>query len=346
MITIFTKKLEVLCMPAVSVIVPVYNVEPYLPRCIESILAQSFRDFELILVNDGSTDKSGAICDKYTAEDARIRVIHQENRGIAAVRNVSLEWAFHNSDSGWIAFVDSDDYIADTYLERLYENAMQSKADIATCAMAIFDDQVEVEKISREPTEVIAISGLKACEEVYQINGLVKVTCWGKLIRKTLFENIKFPEGKTHEDEAMIPRVIYKAGRIAVCKDPLYYYYQSTNSIMRKPFSIRRFEAIEAIDSCIEFFEQHQEMRIAEEARKRRTVLLALSVAYARRAGLYDEIPEQYRIPEWKAMYRMQQCVSFDEFSWHLGKFYPKLVRPYSYLWKIMKILHIAKEPC
>lgn len=330
-------------MSLISVLVPVYNVEAHLPRCIDSILAQSFQDFELILVNDGSCDGSGRICNEYAARDPRIRAVHQENRGVSAARNHLLELA-RRGDGTWVAFVDSDDTLAENYLERLLCMAQQYEADIASCSIFTYTEQQILEQLVPEQSEVAVISGKTACTEVYQINGMMVVSCPGKLIRKSLFDDIEFPEGKNHEDEAIIPRVMYRAKRIAVCKDLLYYYFMSENSIMRSDFSIRRFEALEAIDSCIEFFKKQEESEIAEEAEKRRTVMLALNVAYAKRADLGDQIPDPYRIPEWKAMWRMQQCTSFDEFCWHLAKFYPRLVKPYSYLWKLAKILHFTKR--
>ena len=329
-------------MAEICVIVPVYNVDPYLSRCLDSILAQTWQDFELLLINDGSTDSSGVICDRYAAEDPRIHVIHQENRGIAAVRSMSLQWAIHNSNSNWIAFVDSDDCIAEVYLERLMNNATQHDADIASCRLITYTDQSELEDLPKAPGEVTVISGSRACEEIYKINGLATVTCPGKLIRKKLLEGIRFPEGKIHEDEALVPQILYSANKIAVCEDILYYYFQSANSIMRSSFSLKRFQAIEAIDGCIAFFQQRGESAIVAEANKRRSVLLYLNIAYGRRAGLYRQIPEPYRIPEWKALLDMHKNIPFEEFCWHLGKFYPKLIRPYSYIRKLVKLLHLV----
>ena len=112
-------------MPQISVIVPVYKVEPYLRRCVDSILAQTFTDFELILVDDGSPDNSGAICDEYAQKDARVHVIHQENGGLSAARNAGIDWVFAHSDSQWLTFVDSDDWVHPEYLERLYHAVLE-----------------------------------------------------------------------------------------------------------------------------------------------------------------------------------------------------------------------------
>lgn len=329
-------------MAAISVLVPVYNVENYLSGCVESILNQSFGDFELLLADDGSTDGSGVLCDSLAQTDSRIHVLHQANSGPAGIRNAALAWAY-SRDGEWVAFVDSDDTLAENYLERLLSVAQSYDAQIASCAVVTYSTQEQLEKINREQTPVTVYSGTQACEEVYKINGATVVSCPGKLIRKELFRNFTFPEGKIHEDEALIPKVMYTANRIAVCGDRLYFYYQSANSIMRKPFNLRRFEAVEAIDTCIAFFQNHGEQTIVQLAKTRRTVILALNIGFAKKAGLYRQIPADYRMPLWKAMWQVEKCTSFDEFTWHLGKFYPGLVRPYAYYRKLKKLLHLKK---
>ena len=120
-------------MPVISVIVPIYKVEPYLRKCIDSVLAQTFTDFELILVDDGSPDNCGAICDEYAAKDDRIRVIHQENRGLSAARNAGIDWAFAHSDSQWLTFIDSDDIVAPDFLAKMISATEQAHADLCVC---------------------------------------------------------------------------------------------------------------------------------------------------------------------------------------------------------------------
>ena len=131
-------------MSQISVIVPVYKVEAYLPACIDSILAQTFTDFELILIDDGSPDHCGTICDEYAKKDVRIHVIHQENGGLSAARNAGIDWVFKNSDSQWITFVDSDDMIISGMLERLRSVILITKADVCTCLHQRFDDSLNV----------------------------------------------------------------------------------------------------------------------------------------------------------------------------------------------------------
>ena len=118
-------------MSKISIIVPVYNVESYLARCINSILAQTFQDFDLILVDDGSPDRSGHICDEYAAHESRIHVIHQKNGGLSVARNTGIEWAFEKSNSRWISFIDSDDWIHPKYLEVLYSAVIRDHTKVA-----------------------------------------------------------------------------------------------------------------------------------------------------------------------------------------------------------------------
>ena len=127
-------------MPTISVIVPVYKVEKYIHRCVDSILEQTYADFELILVDDGSPDNCGAICDEYATQDSRVVVIHQENGGLSAARNAGIDWAFTNSDSQWISFVDSDDWVHPEYLERLLDVAVSRSADMTFCMLTAFSE--------------------------------------------------------------------------------------------------------------------------------------------------------------------------------------------------------------
>ena len=130
-------------MPKISVIVPVYNVEPYLHRCVDSILVQTHTDFELILVDDGSPDNCGVICDEYAQKDSRIHVIHQQNGGLSAARNAGIDWAFANSDSQWLSFIDSDDWVHPCFLEYLYRAVQETDAKVSACGIRKVEGEVE-----------------------------------------------------------------------------------------------------------------------------------------------------------------------------------------------------------
>ena len=181
-------------MAQISVIVPVYQVEQYLHRCIDSVLQQSFRDFELILVDDGSPDRCGEICDQYAVKDSRIHVIHQKNGGLSVARNAGIEWACANSDSRWLTFLDSDDWIHRDFLRILWDAAQSHNTQIAVCAMSRkseYEPDLPLENVSSEA---------HSAQEVYvRYYGMCMSAC-ARLIRKDLLRSLRFPVGKLHED--------------------------------------------------------------------------------------------------------------------------------------------------
>ena len=163
----------------ISVVVPVFRVEAYLGRCVDSILGQTLRDFDLVLVDDGSPDRCGEICDAYANADGRVHVIHQKNAGLSAARNVGMEWAFQNSTSEWLFFVDSDDWIDARTLETLYDAAACNKASIA----AIPPQYVVAQE---RPCEIVA-PVVASSEDFWCQDWMTATTAWGKLYRKELF---------------------------------------------------------------------------------------------------------------------------------------------------------------
>ena len=239
-------------MPLISVIVPVYKVEAYLPACVDSILAQTFSDFELILVDDGSPDACGAICDSYAHMDSRIRVVHQKNGGLSAARNAGLDAAIGK----YVTFVDSDDVIMQDYLRELYLAITKNDAEVACCKFQNF----EGDKPDAESTESISeihikvMTGHEAVLSIYNATGEVNVNAYGKLFMVTLFCGKRFPVGKLHEDQALIPIVLCEAEAVAAADVRGYFYRQRPGSIMQKAFSQKRFDNLEGIDGCINYF--------------------------------------------------------------------------------------------
>lgn len=227
-------------MPKISVIVPVYKVESYLHRCVDSILAQTFTDFELILVDDGSPDNCGAICDEYKKEDDRIHVIHQENGGLSAARNAGINWAFANSNSEWISFIDSDDRVHPRFLEYLFCAAKKNNTGISAC---LFKRVTAEEPVLDEEFQTTALNW----DVFYIRNWTNGVVAWNKLYKKELFEEYRYPVGKTHEDEFLTYRILEKAGSVAVVDLELYYYFQNAESIMNREFSLARLDSIDAL---------------------------------------------------------------------------------------------------
>lgn len=225
-------------MPKISVIVPVYNVENYLRACIDSILNQSFTDFEIILVDDGSPDNCGEICDEYAKKDNRIYVIHQENGGLSAARNAGIDWAFANSNSEWVTFIDSDDYVHKQYLELLYNNAVKNGVNLCSCGFKhvreyICDSSIINPDICIGTTEEL----LKSINSYYLYNNS---TACARIYKKELWNNIRFPIGKLHEDEFTIYKILFSCKKIVVIKEFLYYYFQNTSSIMHSRLTSKR----------------------------------------------------------------------------------------------------------
>ena len=233
-------------MPTISVIVPVYKVESYLHRCVDSILAQSFTDFELILVDDGSPDNCRKICDEYAEKDSRIHVIHQENGGLSAARNAGIDWAFENSDSEWISFIDSDDWVHPCFLKYLYRAVKECNIEVSACGFERVTDVVSYS----EPNYHVDI---QAWDQFYIADSVAGAVAWNKIYAKGLFQKLRYPVGKFHEDEFLTYQLLYQANRVAVFNVSLYFYFQNEAGIMKRPFSLKRLDSLEAIEGQCRF---------------------------------------------------------------------------------------------
>lgn len=216
-------------MPTISVIVPVYNTEKYLPRCIDSILAQTFTDFELILVDDGSTDNSGAICDEYAAKDSRIYVIHQENQGVSAARNAGIDWVFANSDSKCIGFVDSDDWVHSRFLELMVRGMTRFGVSIGQCRFMTTDGTKDTPEVN-ETMKVITPT------EHYREYYSGSMCC--KLFSRECLKHIRFPVGQIYGEDAEVwYKILLAAGSIAMVDEVLYYYFRRQDSAMHSDWT-------------------------------------------------------------------------------------------------------------
>ena len=205
----------------ISVIVPVYNVEPYLEKCLDSICAQTCRDLEILLIDDGSADQSGVICDEYAARDPRIRVFHTENRGLSAARNLGLDEA----KGEYIGFVDSDDWIEPDLYEYLLEAAGRTGADVTECGVfREFPDRT----LKRERKDRV-MSGADAVRAL--VSRELSDGVWNKLYRRRCFESIRYPEGRVYEEYATMYRVLSAADRVCGLPETKYHYRQRPGSI-------------------------------------------------------------------------------------------------------------------
>lgn len=223
----------------ISIIVPIYKVEKYLCRCIDSILKQTFSDYELILVDDGSPDKCSEICDEYAAKDDRIKVIHKKNGGLSDARNAGL----HIASGEFVAFVDSDDWVTTDYLETLYNCIINEDADICECGIIRTTGEVTLSTIEVET--VNSYSTQEALKLLIE-DKVFHQHVWNKLYRRSIFNGILFPVNKTNEDEFWTYQVFGNAKKVVSTNRALYYYYQRSDSIMGCGYDIKRLDAIEA----------------------------------------------------------------------------------------------------
>lgn len=240
----------------VSVIVPIYNVEQYLDKCVDSILNQTYKNIEVILVDDGSPDNCGRMCDNYSKKDSRIKVIHKGNGGLSDARNVGID----NANGKYICFVDSDDYIENRYIELLYKSIKENNVDIAQCGIKkISDDEILIENIGYKNSGVK--KSKKMLEDLYTTNW-ENIVVWNKMYLRELFNNVRFPKGKIHEDEYTTYKILYKTENVAILNEFLYNYRQNVYSITGKKFNMKRLNILEGLKERVNFFEANNEKNL------------------------------------------------------------------------------------
>ena len=235
-------------MPKASVIVPVYKVEEYLEKCVQSILAQTERDFELILVDDGSPDRCGALCDSLAQTDPRIRVIHQENQGLGGARNTGIREA----RGDWLLLVDSDDWIEPKILEKAMEAGLREEADLVMFAFRTVDEQGRELGVFREDMPKERGIALQEHKEV-----LLTAPCaWNKLYRRSFFQGtgLAYPPRVWYEDLRTSPKLMAKAGRMVFLDEVGYNYLQRQGSIMKSANLERNREILDAFDDLLPWF--------------------------------------------------------------------------------------------
>lgn len=260
-------------LPLVSIVVPVYNVAPYLERCIESLRRQSYKKLDIWLIDDGSTDSSGELCDLYTEKDGRIHVIHQKNGGLSEARNTGID----QCAGQFLCFVDSDDAVADTFIETLLYAIQKSQADISICGFQEFCEHIPMKNADEEGVNsYIVLSREKALENLLYQRMYTTAAC-GKMFCIELWKEIRFPKGKLFEDLAVIYQVFDRCKNVAVTSGRLYYYYQRSGSIMR---TFSREGALDRIQHSrrIEAFigEKYPALKAAAKSRSLASAVLTL----------------------------------------------------------------------
>ena len=227
-------------VPLISVIVPVYKVEAYLDKCISSIVRQTHKNLEIILVDDGSPDNCPALCDAWAVKDRRIKVIHKKNGGLSDARNAGMAAA----NGELMGFVDGDDWISSEMYQLLYESLVENGSDIAACGVEmVWEDGTPSRSLTRAGSCVL--NHEEAMQAIIEESWL-KQPVWYKLYRTALIRDIPFPRGKYHEDVFWSYQAVGNAQRVSVFGTPCYHYVQRSDSIMGEEYSLKRLDALEA----------------------------------------------------------------------------------------------------
>ena len=241
--------------PLISVIIPIYNIETYLDRCISSVVSQTFRNLDIILVDDGSTDKSPDICEQWVQKDKRIQVIHKKNGGLSDARNAGIL----NAKGNYISFVDGDDYIEPDFLEVLLALISKYGAQISEVGTRITNDQNVTLKERGIPASEICLGRIDAIKRLIIESGLYQ-TVWNKLYVADLVKEVPFKVGKFHEDDFWTYQVFDKVEKLAATNKPLYNYVQRKGSIMDNGYTLRRLDGLEARYERLFYLEKYPEL--------------------------------------------------------------------------------------
>ena len=243
--------MRVRTMPEISIIVPVYRAEKYLNACVDSILNQTYSDFELVLIEDGSPDQSGAICDEYAQKDDRVRVIHQPNQGQAAARNHALPM----TQGKWLCYVDSDDAIHPQMLEHLHRAAEKSGAGISMCQFLEAPEPPEDYEQPAEFSYTLLTMDEKTLTELHDRDQYPGWVACAKLIRRELVEGYPFHTGRVYEDNEAVTRWLLPAKTLAMLPTQLYFYRTNPESTTKNQFSLKRLDYLWALESMISYFQ-------------------------------------------------------------------------------------------
>lgn len=248
-------------MKLVSIIVPVYNVELFLKKCVNSILNQTFSNIEVILVDDGSTDSSKNICKQFQQIDSRIRVITKINGGLSDARNAGLDVA----TGDYIIFVDSDDYVNENFVMKLVKSLEKNSAEIAICGFNVVKATNNYEETLDSTAGVF--SGRELLSKIMGVRGYRYVVAWNKIYKRSLFQYIRFDKGKVFEDEYICSRLLFNVSRVCVVNQPLYNYVQRESSITKSDLSWEKINMKkEMYIQRIDFFKEHQDEMLVRKA--------------------------------------------------------------------------------
>jgi len=318
-------------MAQISVMMAAYKTEAYIRRALDSILAQTFSDFDVIVVDDGSPDATGAIADEYAAKDSRVHVLHQENSGVCVTRNNCIDWTYRHSDSSWIIFADSDDWMHPEMLERMLSAALENHVKICACGYC--------ETTGADP--VIDPGDLTPrvyrTMDFYQENYVNAIMTCCKLYHKDVYRDIRHPTDNYFDDEFVSYRMLYREERMAVIPAPLYAYFINQTGLTKKPWTPKLLDAWVAYEEQIAFFRERGEealvsFRLQGYLENAVVNYRSACAAPASRETAAARRRIRKKIRELLARMRRQGCLDWQLHGGLLLEFYPvktRLVRFY-----------------
>lgn len=286
----------------ISIIIPVYNVEIYLRKCLDSICSQTYKNIEMIVVDDGSTDGSAAICDEYAQKDSRIKVIHKLNGGLSSARNAGLDVA----KGEYILFVDSDDYIEREMVQRLYEALKSTGADMSLCNYRKVNSNKKNQFEASRDISDQCMDEAVYWHKLYETDGTGYVVAWNKLYRRQLWENLRYPEGKINEDEYVLHEILSQCQTITGCSFVGYNYLERDGSIMSYRRKKANFDVFDAWLRRIAYFKKnamYQEMQIQLSEYCLELIIRCHTCKTSEEKKKYREYTKRY-----KELYRMAAC--------------------------------------
>ena len=310
----------------ISVIIPIYQVENFLRKCIETIVEQTYQNLEIILVDDGSKDNCPQICDEYARKDERIKVIHKENGGLSDARNVGIE----NATGDYLFFIDSDDWVDIRFLEELYNTAVQLNVDISICNYVRTEKEPEMAK---KPF----LYERYTVEDFYVKQRIVATVAWGKLYKKDCFNEIRYPVGKLHEDEFTTYLVLFSSRQIAFVNAPLYLYFINHESIMQSQWNIKRLDVLEAFEAQLAFFKQNGYSKAYAKVADAYIQGVSYNLNKIKQNGISWIIKEKYRIKFIREVLKLRKQINIKISTYPAlyNEFFPKFM----YLYWISKAL-------
>lgn len=277
----------------ISVIIPVYNVEKYIEECVESIINQTYKNMEIILVDDGSTDNSGKICDEYIEKDERIKVIHKKNGGLSSARNEGIKIA----NGKYLTFIDSDDYITSDMIEELYLSLTKTNSDISICKTTTKENKLNHETNN----DILIFDSHDAIKEIL-LDRLFTTSATSKLYKKDLFDNIEYPIGMIYEDYATTYKLFHLADKISYIPSYKYYYRYNNEGITKSKFTNKQLDYFKVSKELISFMHENYK-DLVPYAQKRNSSYAVSFFRFMCQSNKYEGKTAEFLIREFKSYF-------------------------------------------